>query len=72
MKYLPYGEWLVDNFLVVCIACVGLGFLAYTIVDGFFPIDIVAAVFGGCGCDCWLVCDEADEYKRPDGFDDII
>lgn len=75
-NYLPYGEWLVDSFLAVCIACAGIGFLAYTMVDGFLPIEIavvlVAAVLSGACWGCWLGCDEMDENRRPVGFDDII
>lgn len=33
----------------------------------FFALKSVGLV--GCG---WLVCDETDENRKPDGFDDIL
>lgn len=32
---------------------------------------LVVVVVDLVGCD-WLVCDETDENRKPDGFDDIL
>lgn len=45
-------------------------------VDGFLPtIETVLLFvkFADGLTDCgWLVCDETDENRKPDGFDDIL